>query len=43
MISPLETVLVVRPPASAGIAQRFSALAHRDVLHRRAIPVANEA
>ena len=35
MISPLETVLVVRPPASAGIAQRFSALVQRTCRARR--------
>src|SRR6476620_2706325 len=40
-ILPPVTALTVRLPAQRAIAQRFRALAHRDILRRRAISVAN--
>ena len=43
MISIPVTALAVGLPAQRAIAQRFSALAHRDLLLRNAILVANKA
>jgi hypothetical protein len=43
MIFTQSDILAVGLPAQRAIAQRFSALAHRDMLRRRMMAVANEA